>query len=162
MFCTNCGASNKDDAKFCINCGESLSEIHIEEKRFRSRGFLKKEVTILKNVDYLQGLFRLSFNQFVSPRIMKFLYGLSILWAGLIALFFVIAGFHMSRWFGIFVLFLGAPLIFLLMVIYSRVFLEMILSIFRMADHLAEHPTDIGLANIEDPQESKDSIQWNI
>jgi hypothetical protein len=68
----------------------------------------------------------------------------------------------MSRWFGIFALFLGAPLIFLLTVIYSRVFLEMILVIFRMGDHMAEHPTDIGLANTEEIQESKDSIQWNI
>jgi len=161
MFCINCGASNKDDAKFCINCGESLSEVQIEETRSRSSGFIK-DVSTLKKVDFLQGLFRLSFNQFVSPKIMKFLYGLSILWAGLIALFFIIAGFNMSRWFGIFALFLGAPLIFLLTVIYSRVFLEMILVIFRMGNHMAEHPTDIGMANTEEIQESKDSIQWNI
>ena len=161
MFCTNCGASNKDDAKFCINCGESLSEVQIKEKRFRSRGFIK-DVSTLRKVDFLRGLFRLSFNQFVSPKIMKFLYGLSILWAGLIALFFVIAGFNISRWFGIFALIFGAPLIFLLTVIYSRVFLEMILSIFRMADHWAEYPTDIGMVNTEEHQESKDSIQWNI
>ena len=93
---------------------------------------------------------------------MKFLYGFSILWAGLIALFLIIAGFRISSWFGIFALFLGAPLIFLLTVMYIRVFLEMILVIFRIADHLAEHPTDIGLADTEEIQESKDSIQWNI
>jgi hypothetical protein len=161
MFCTNCGASNKDDAKFCLNCSESLGEVQIEEKLSRSRGFIK-EMSTLKKVDFLQGLFRLSFNQFVSPKIMKFLYGFSILWAGLIALFFIIAGFRISSWFGIFALFLGAPLIFLLTVMYSRVFLEMILVIFRIADHLAEHPTDIGLSDTEEIQESKDSIQWNI
>ena len=161
MFCINCGASNKDDAKFCINCGESLSEVQIEGPLSRSRGFIK-EMSTLKKVDFLQGLFRLSFNQFVSPKIMKFLYGLSILWAGLIALFFIIVGFKISNWVGIFALFLGAPLIFLLTVIYSRVFLEMILAIFRMGDQLAERPTDIGKANTEEIQESKDSIQWNI
>ena len=89
---------------------------------------------------------------------MKFLYALSVLSAGLIALFFVIVGFKVSMGFGIFSLFIGAPLIFLLTVIYSRVLLETILVIFRMADHM----TEIGLTNIEEKPESRDSIQWNI
>jgi len=156
MFCTNCGASNKDDAKSCANCGESFSDVQIEEKLSRPR--VLKDVSVLKKVDLLQALFNLSFNQFVSPKIMGFLYGLSILSAGLIALFFVIVGFKISMWFGIFSLFIGAPLIFLLTVIYSRVLLEMILVIFRMADHIAE----IGMANTEEKSESRDSIQWNI
>jgi hypothetical protein len=161
MYCINCGASNKDEAKFCINCGESLNEVQMIGTPSRPKRFIK-DVTALKKVDFLQGLFRLSFNQFVSPKIMEFLYGLSILWAGLIALSFVVAGFNISRWFGIFAIFLGAPLIFLLTVIYSRVFLEMILVIFRMADRMADYPTDLGRVNTEEIQESKDSIQWNI
>jgi hypothetical protein len=156
MFCTNCGAYNKDDSKSCVNCGESLSDVQIEEKLPRGGGF--RDRSVLKKVDLLQALFNLSFNQFVSPKIMKFLYGLSILSAGLIALFFVIMGFKVSMWVGIFSLFIGAPLIFLLTVIYSRVLLEMILVIFRMADHIAE----IGMANTEEKSESRDSIQWNI
>ena len=156
MFCTNCGASNKDDATSCINCGESLSEVQIGESLSRARGF--RDVSILKKVDLLRALFNFSFNQWVSPKIMKFLYGLSILSAGLIALFFIIMGFNVSMGFGIFSLFIGAPLIFLLTVIYSRVLLEMILVIFRMADHM----TEIGMANMEEKSESRDSIQWNI
>ena len=161
MFCINCGASNQDDAKSCINCGDSLSEGYTGEELSRLRGFLK-DVSILKKFDFLKGLFRLSSNQVFSLKIMNFLYGLSILWAGLIAFFFVIAGFNISRWFGFFALFLGGPLIFIFMVIYSRVFLEMALMIFRMADQIAEHATDVGLVNTEENQESKDSIQWNI
>jgi hypothetical protein len=156
MFCTNCGASNKDDAKSCIHCAESLSEVQIGESLSRARGF--RDVSILKKVDLLRALFNFSFNQWVSPKIMKFLYGLSILSAGLIALFFIIMGFNVSMGFGIFSLFIGAPLIFLLTVIYSRVLLEMILVIFRMADHMAE----IGVSNMEEKSESRDSIQWNI
>lgn len=161
MFCINCGASNKDDARSCINCGDSLSEGYTEEEFSRLRGFLK-EASILKKIDFLKGLFRLSFNRFFSLKIMNFLYGLSILWAGLIAFFFVIVGFNMSRWFGFFTLFLGAPLIFILTVIYSRIFLEMTLVIDRMAEHIAERPADIGMSDAEENQESKDSIQWNI
>lgn len=156
MFCTNCGASNQDDATSCIHCGESLSEVQIGESLSRTRGF--SDVSIFKKVDLLRALFNFSFNQWVSPKIMKFLYGLSILSAGLIALFFIIMGFNLSMGFGIFSLFIGAPLIFLLTVIYSRVLLEMILVIFRMADHM----TEIGLANMEEKSESRDSIQWNI
>ena len=161
MFCINCGASNKDDATSCINCGDLLSEGYTEEEFSRLRRFLKN-VSILKKIDFLKGLFRLSFNRFFSLKIMNFLYGLSILWAGLIAFFFVIAGFNMSRWFGFFALFLGAPLIFILTVIYSRVFLEMTLVIYRMAEHIAERPTDIGMSDTEEKQESKEGIQWNI
>jgi hypothetical protein len=156
MFCTNCGASNKDDAKSCIHCAESLSEVQIGESLSRARGF--RDVSILKKVDLLRALFNFSFNQWVSPKIMKFLYGLSILSAGLIALFFIIMGFNVSMGFGIFSLFIGAPLIFLLTVIYSRVLLEMILVIFRMADHM----TEIGMSNMEEKSDSRDSIQWNI
>lgn len=89
---------------------------------------------------------------------MKFLYGLSILSAVLIALLFVIIGFKTSMWFGIFALFIGAPLIFLLTVIYSRVLLEMILVIFRMADHLSK----IESVHTEEKSEPRDSIQWNV
>ena len=32
MFCSNCGAQNKDEAKFCVKCGESLGEIKKEER----------------------------------------------------------------------------------------------------------------------------------
>ena len=160
MFCTNCGASNNDEAKLCINCGESLSEGQIEESLPRPRIF--NEGSLLKEVNFLRPLFDFSFEQFVSPKIMKFLYGLSILWAGLIALFLVTVGFNVSRLFGMFTLFIGAPLVFLLTVTYSRVFLEMILVIFRMADHMANPLSDRGMANTEEPQESKDSIQWNI
>lgn len=161
MYCINCGASNKDDVKSCINCGDPLSEDYPKEELSRLRGFLK-EVSILKKIDFLRGLFRLSFNQSFSLKTMNFLYGLSMLWGGLIAFFFVIAGFNMSRWFGFFALFLGAPLIFILTVIYSRVFLEMILVIYRMAEYMAERPTDIDMANTEENQEAEDSIQWNI
>jgi uncharacterized membrane protein len=156
MFCTNCGTSNKDDATFCIHCAESLSEVQIEEKPSRTRAL--KVPSILKRVDFFHALFDLSFNRLVSPKIMKFLYGLSILSAALIALLFAIIGFKTSMWFGIFALFIGAPLIFLLTVIYSRVLLEMILVIFRMADHLSQ----IESVHTEEKSEPRDSIQWNI
>jgi len=84
---------------------------------------------------------------------MKSLYALSILSAGLIAFLFVLVAFNASMLLGILVLFIGAPLLFLLSVIYSRVLLETILVIFRIADQM----TSIG-----EKLEIRDNIRWNV
>jgi hypothetical protein len=156
MFCTNCGASNKDDAKLCVNCNESLRDNRIEEKLSRLRGL--NEVSSFNKVDFLHPLFDFSFNQSVTLKMMKFLYLLSVLAAGLMALFLVILGFETSMWVGIFALLIGAPVVFLLTVISSRVFLEATLVVFRMADQMA----DRGMANVKEKAESRDGIQWNV
>jgi len=156
MFCTNCGAANENDAKFCVNCAEPLSDVQIEEERSRAR--VLTNASVLRKANFLQTLFDFSFSRFVSPRIMKFLYGLSMIFAGLMALFLIIVGFQTSMWFGIFALLIGAPLLFLLTVISNRIVLELILVIFRMADCME----NIRLVNIEERPEPRDGIQWNV
>jgi len=154
MFCTNCGAANRDSARFCVNCAQSLSEVQIEQRLLRPRA---------RRVDSLQALFDFSFRRFVSLRMMKFLYALSTLSASLMALFFIIVGFKASIWFGVFALLIGAPLIFFLTVVSSRVVLETILVIFRIADDTANIGlTNMGLPTIDEKSESRDSIQWNV
>ena len=88
---------------------------------------------------------------------MKFLYILSILFAGLIALFFILVGFETSLWVGLFALLIGA-VVFLLTMIFSRVFLEMILVVFRMADHTA----DRRVANGKEKADPREDIHWNV
>ncbi len=151
MCCNYCGASNDNDAEFCINCGGSLSKPRRGKMLLHRR--LLNMVFSLNKVPFLQALIDTSFNQLVSFKIIKLIYSLSILFAGLVALLFVIAGFHASLFFGIFMLLIGAPLIFLLIVLYSRIFLEMILVNFRRADHKIKK---------EEQPESVDSIEWNV
>jgi hypothetical protein len=154
MFCTNCGAANQDGERFCINCAQSLSEVQIERRLSWPRA---------RKINSLQALFDFSFSRFISPRMMKFLYVLSIFCAGVTAVFLTIAGFKASTWFGIFALLIGAPLIFLLMVVSSRVLLETILIIFRIANHTANIGfTNVGLPTAEEKTESRDTIQWNV
>jgi hypothetical protein len=161
MFCTNCGTSNKDIAEFCGNCGESLAEVPPEEKRLHAR--VLRNALFLKKAYFLQVFSDFSFNHLISQKIMKCLYGLSILFAGLGSLLFIIAGFHVSMFFGILSLVIGAPIIFLLIVIYSRVLLEMILVISRIADRMANTGlTANGMTDREETSESRDGIQWNI
>ena len=151
MFCACCGASNLDDAEFCVNCGESMSEDQAKGKSSRPKGL--KDVSVLKKGSYLQALFDFSFNHFFTPKIIKLLYGLSIFSAGLIAILFIIFGFSTSTGFGIFALLVGAPLIFLLAAIYSRICLELMIAVFRIAETLV---------NKAEKPELKDTIQWNV
>ncbi len=141
MFCTNCGTSNKDDDKFCIHCGEPLEETETFAER------------MLKKANFLRALFDFSFKKVITLKMTKFLYTLSILYAGLLSFLCIVVGFNVSKGLGIFFLIIGAPLIFLLTVLYSRMSLEMFIAILRIVQHTAE---------ITKKAELKDGIQWNV
>jgi hypothetical protein len=151
MFCTCCGASNLDGAEFCVNCGESMSQDQAKGRPSRAKGL--RNHSLLKKGGFLLALSDFSFNHFFTTKIIKVLYGLSIASAGLIGVLFIVLGFSASTGFGIFALLVGAPLIFLLAVICSRICLELMTAIFRIADTL----TDRG----EKP-EPNDGIRWNV
>ncbi|MFB3884432.1 MAG: DUF4282 domain-containing protein [Thermodesulfobacteriota bacterium] len=145
MYCTNCGTLNEDDKKLCIQCGESLTETAIKKKSLAVR--------LLKKAGFLQNLFDLSFSKGLASKMIKFIYGLSILYAGLLSFLCVALGFNVSKGLGILTLVLVAPLIFLLTLLYSRLLLEMFTVILRIAHHMAE---------IAKRPESREGIQWNI
>jgi hypothetical protein len=156
MFCTNCGASNKNGANLCINCGESLRTNQIEDRLSRLRGL--DDVPSSNKFGFLHPLIDFSFHRSITVKMMKFLYILSILGSGLMAFFLILLGFETSLGFGLFALLMGAPVVFLLTVIFSRVFLEMILVVFRIADRKA----DRGVANVKEKAEPREGIQWNV
>jgi len=83
---------------------------------------------------FLGSLFDFSFTEFVTIRIIKVLYALAVLFSGIAALGMIIGGF--SRGAGIGVLFLIlSPLVFLVYVLAARVWLEVIVILFRIAEH---------------------------
>jgi hypothetical protein len=108
---------------------------------------------LLRKAYLLETLFDVSFEHMVSFKTIKWIYGLSILSAGLIALLLVVAGFRVSPLLGVFTVVVGAPLIFLLITLYSRVLLEMILVNFRKVGHQTK--TD----RLPEPT---DDIEWNV
>jgi len=136
MFCTNCGAPNKDDAKFCVKCGESFGDFQRETKP--SPGRLLKNEFSQQGAGFFKALFDFSFTSFVTSKIIKFLYGLSILLAAILALILIVAGFSAHPAAGIIALLIVAPLLFLISVIYSRVLLEIIIVIFRISENTSE------------------------
>lgn len=86
---------------------------------------------------FVGSLFDLSFNTFITKKIISFLYVLAMAGAALFALSAVIAGFNVSAIVGILALILS-PIPFLLFVIYARVVLELISVIFRIEELLAQ------------------------
>ncbi len=160
MFCTNCGASNKNGANLCATCGESLANNPIEDRLSRLRGL--EDVSPSHRFDFLHPLFDFSFRRSVSVKMIKFLHILSILCTGLIALFFILAGFETSLRLGFFALLIGA-VVFLLTAVFSRVFLEMILVVFRMADQtVGSGVADRVVARVKDKAEPREGIRWNV
>jgi hypothetical protein len=86
---------------------------------------------------FLSALFDFSFTTFVTTKLVKVLYVLCIIVAALYAVFFIIAGFARGGIFGILAL-IGSVILFFAFVIYSRICMEVIIVIFRGAEHLAE------------------------
>jgi hypothetical protein len=86
---------------------------------------------------FFASLFDFSFTQFITTKIIKFLYLLGMLVAGLFALFVIVSAFSTSALWGVVGLILS-PLVFLLYVILVRVWLEIVIVIFRIAEHTGE------------------------
>jgi len=156
MFCTNCGASNKSGVTLCVNCGESLADNHIEDRLSRLRGL--DNVPSSHRFGFLRPLFDFSFRRSINVKMMRFLYLLSILCAVWVGLVLILSGFETSFPFWRVALLIGAPVVFLSSVIFSRVFLEMILAI----SHTATRVENIRVVDVEENPESRDDIQWNV
>lgn len=86
---------------------------------------------------FLNAMFDLSFSSFITPKLIKFIYIISI---GLLALFglgIIISGFSQGFGPGLAALIL-APIIFLLYLMAVRIWLEMTIVVFRISQNVAK------------------------
>jgi len=88
----------------------------------------------MENKGFLGSIFDLSFTEFITIRIIKFLFILGIILAALGTLLLIVTGFSKGIGAGILSLVLS-PLIFLIYVLLARIWCEMIIVIFRIAEH---------------------------
>jgi uncharacterized membrane protein len=86
---------------------------------------------------FLGSLFELSFSSMVTARIIQLLYALALIGIGLLTIVWIAAAFSASEAAGIIVL-LFSPLIFLVMTIFVRVYLEAVIVLFKIAESTAE------------------------
>ena len=102
--------------------------------------YRRRQPVVVPKEGFFESLFDMSFTAFITTRIVKFLYILAIVVAGLMSLALVIGGARSlpNEYGGVFVLFIAAPLFFLISVIFARVVLESIIVMFRIAEHAAE------------------------
>ncbi len=82
-------------------------------------------------------MFDFSFSQFVTAQLVRLLYAIGVLVAAVFAIGAVLRGFGEGVGTGIVAL-IVAPLIFLVVVIIARVWLELIIVVFRIAEYLRD------------------------
>lgn len=79
-------------------------------------------------------LFDFSFNQFVTIRVIKFIFVLGLIGSAIFTLIFLGSGFQVGFGRGLLHLILS-PVVFFLLALYSRVVCEMIIVMFRIAEN---------------------------
>ena len=83
---------------------------------------------------FLGALFDFSFSEFITIKLIKTLYILGIIFSTIMAIIFIVSGFNISTGVGIIFLILS-PIFFLLYVIVIRIWLEIIIVIFKIAEN---------------------------
>jgi Domain of unknown function (DUF4282) len=93
----------------------------------------------VESQSFFSGLFDFSFKEYITPKVIRVIFVILIIFAGLGALFgliFAFAGFGRNVAFGL----LGVILVvlgFFLSVIFYRIFLEVVSALFRINDNIA-------------------------
>jgi len=86
---------------------------------------------------FFNNLFDFSFSEFITIKIIKILFGIGILAAAVGALYFIVWGFHGGVFAGILTIILS-PVVFIIYTILVRVYLEIIMVLFRIADNTSK------------------------
>jgi len=108
---------------------------------------------------FLGSLFNLSFTEFITTRVIKVLFILAIIFAAIAALVMIVSGFAGGVLSGI-VLLIISPILFLVYVILARVWLELVIVIFRIAENtgrLAEPSPGAAAAPASEPPPAQPS-----
>ncbi len=87
---------------------------------------------------FFSSLFDLSFKDFVTPRVIKVLYVILLVTAGIVAIAIIASMFALGPGFGVLALLFFGPLYFFLCVLGSRVMLELVMAIFGIRQELAD------------------------
>lgn len=137
-FCAQCGSQLSPGAAACSSCGAATGAGAPAAAAAPAPARYVPPINTQQAAGFLSSLFDLSFTNFITPKLIKVLFVISIVLAGLGALAVVGSAFMSSAIAGIFALLIVAPILFLFYVIYARVMMEVLIVIFRGSEHLAE------------------------
>lgn len=86
---------------------------------------------------FIKLLTDLSFTDFVTTRLIKIIYVLAMVFAGLTGLGVIAGGFVRGSSVNAVIGLIMGPVVFLLMVLSARIWLELVIVVFRIAEHTA-------------------------
>ena len=136
-FCAKCGSQLAPGAAACSACG-ALTGSAAQPAAAPAPARYVPPISAAEATGFLSALFDLSFTTFITSKLIKILFVISIALAACGALFLIVSGFNMGVLPGILMLVIGAPLLFFFYVIYARVMMEVLIVIFRCSEYLAE------------------------
>ena len=97
---------------------------------------------------FIGTIFDFSFSEFITTRVIKFVLGLAIIINAIVTVVFIVEAFQQGVGLGIIILVLS-PLIYLVMMLLARIYLELIIVIFRIAENLIAIREKMGAEEIE-------------
>jgi len=121
-FCSNCGHETEQVGGLCPSC---------EKSRGGGSPSNSPLTAITLEKDFFSSLFDFSMKEIITPKIIRILFVISVLAAGLIGLIMLITSFAGGVGVSIFGLIL-IPIGFIVSVIFIRVYLELIVVIFNI------------------------------
>lgn len=104
------------------------------------------------NSNFFSSLFDLSFTNFITTKLVKIMYIISIVFSAIIALMITAAAFSEGFLAGLLTLLILAPIIFFINVIFSRLWLELVIVIFRIAENTGKLANNISASTINNAQ----------
>lgn len=89
----------------------------------------------IKNNDFLKRLFDFSFKKFITTKIVRFIFWVNIIIAGIIGVLIIVGAFKQSIVLGILAVILS-PIFYIVYVAILRVILEVVRIVFRIEEHV--------------------------
>ena len=156
MICTSCGNSRDPNTAYCVHCGAATQPAPSAQAsgnsappppaprsptppftgappRAASPSFIVNEhPASLTQQGVFASLFDVTFTSLVTTKLVRVLYVLAMIWVGLTALFYVIAGFHLGTTAGVLMLFVVAPISSLFFLGLTRILLETCIVLFQI------------------------------
>jgi hypothetical protein len=136
-FCGKCGAQLHENATFCAACGTPTGVPAQTPAGTTPVITHPVGVRLEESKGFFGSLFDFSFTSFVTGKVIKVLYVLLMIVLVLALVVFVVLTQNQPYPAGIVAL-IAAPIIFFLYLILIRVYMEILIVIFRMSEHLAE------------------------